>query len=159
MVMPERNCYLQTGTFSSSSGSTTPVLPAETTISSRSGNAPVVYQASNSIELVDGFESGKGDEFTAYTTTDNGTGSSNGGIVSSGGYRYGFNGKENDEEVKGTANQQDYGMRIYDPRLGRFLSVDPLANTYPWYTPYSFAGNKPIWAIDLDGAEEVTTTI
>lgn len=40
-------------------------------------------------------------------------------------YRYGFNGKENDNEIKGTGNQQDYGMRIYDPRLGRFLSVDP----------------------------------
>lgn len=41
-------------------------------------------------------------------------------------YRYGFNGKENDNEVKGEGNLQDYGMRIYDPRLGRFLSVDPL---------------------------------
>ena len=53
------------------------------------------------------------------------------------GYRFGFNGKENDNEVKwGTGNQQDYGMRIYDPRLGRFLSVDPIAREYPWYTPY-----------------------
>jgi len=69
-------------------------------------------------------------------------------------YRYGFNGKENDSEVKGEGNQQDYGMRIFDSRLGRFLSVDPLTKEYPWYTPYSFAGNKPIEAIDLDGAEE-----
>lgn len=69
-------------------------------------------------------------------------------------YRYGFNGKENDNEVKGEGNQQDYGMRIYDTRLGRFLSTDPLTHDYPWYTPYQFAGNKPIWALDLDGAEE-----
>jgi len=69
------------------------------------------------------------------------------------GYRYGFNGKENDNEVKGEGNQQDYGMRIYDPRLGRFLSVDPIANEYPWYSPYHFAGNTPIWALDLDGLE------
>ncbi|MEZ2442984.1 RHS repeat-associated core domain-containing protein [Chitinophaga sp. RCC_12] len=48
-------------------------------------------------------------------------------------YRYGFNGKENDNEVKGEGNQQDYGMRIYDPRLGRFLSVDPLTKGYPHY--------------------------
>ncbi len=41
-------------------------------------------------------------------------------------YRYGFNGKESDDEIKGEGNQQDYGMRIYDTRLGRFLSVDPL---------------------------------
>jgi RHS repeat-associated protein len=69
-------------------------------------------------------------------------------------YRYGFNGKENDNEVKGEGNQQDYGMRIYDPRLGKFLSVDPIIKAYPWYSPYQFAGNKPIWKIDLDGAEE-----
>jgi RHS repeat-associated protein len=57
-------------------------------------------------------------------------------------YRYGFNGKENDNEVKGEGNQQDYGMRIYDPRLGRFLSVDPLMEDYPFYTPYQFASNS-----------------
>ncbi|HET9057249.1 MAG TPA: RHS repeat-associated core domain-containing protein [Chitinophagaceae bacterium] len=70
--------------------------------------------------------------------------------------RYLFNGKEQDPEVKGEGTQYDYGFRIYDPRLGRFLSVDPLTKTYPWYTPYQFAGNKPIWAIDLDGLEENT---
>lgn len=69
------------------------------------------------------------------------------------GYRYGFNGKENDNEVKGEGNQQDYGMRMYDPRLGKFLSVDPLMTSYPWYTPYQFAGNRPIVAIDVDGLE------
>jgi RHS repeat-associated protein len=74
------------------------------------------------------------------------------------GYSYGFNGKENDNEVKGQGNQQDYGMRIYDPRLGRFLSVDPLAKDFAWYTPYQFAGNKPIVAIDLDGLEDVYVT-
>src|SRR5665213_1758004 len=68
-------------------------------------------------------------------------------------YRYGFNGKENDNEVKGTGNQQDYGMRIYDPRLGRFLSIDPRAESYPELTPYQFASNLPIAAIDLDGEE------
>jgi RHS repeat-associated protein len=70
-----------------------------------------------------------------------------------GAYRYGFNGKENDNEVKGAGNQQDYGMRIYDPRLGRFLSVDPFTHSYPWYTPYQFSGNNPIKFIDADGGE------
>jgi RHS repeat-associated protein len=68
-------------------------------------------------------------------------------------YRYGFNGKENDNEVKGEGNQQDYGMRIYDPSLGRFLSVDPLTKKYPELTPYQFASNRPIDGIDLDGLE------
>src|SRR5450432_1383906 len=70
------------------------------------------------------------------------------------GYRYGFNGKENDADVKGDGDQIDYGMRVYDPRLGRFLSLDPLQVKYPWYTPYQFAGNKPIVAIDKDGLED-----
>jgi RHS repeat-associated protein len=42
-------------------------------------------------------------------------------------YRYGYNGKENDNDVKGEGNQQDYGMRIYDPRIGKFLSADVIA--------------------------------
>lgn len=70
-----------------------------------------------------------------------------------GAHRYGFNGKENDNEVKGEGNQQDYGFRIYDTRIARFLSVDPLLKEYPWYTPYQFAGNMPIHAIDIDGLE------
>ncbi|WP_423735448.1 RHS repeat-associated core domain-containing protein [Chitinophaga caseinilytica] len=70
-------------------------------------------------------------------------------------YRYGFNGKENDNEVKGVeGSQQDYGFRIYDSRLAKFLSVDPLTHDYPWYTPYQFAGNTPVQAVDLDGLEE-----
>ena len=64
-------------------------------------------------------------------------------------YRFGFNGKENDAE----SNTQDYGMRIYDGRLGRFLSVDPLRVQYPELTPYQFASNSPIMGIDLDGEE------
>jgi RHS repeat-associated protein len=68
-------------------------------------------------------------------------------------YRYGFNGKENDNEVKGEGNQIDYGWRVYDPRIGKFLSVDPLQSTYPELTPYQFAGNTPIQAVDLDGRE------
>jgi len=73
-----------------------------------------------------------------------------------GNYRFGFNGKENDNEVKGAANQQDYGMRIYDPRVGRFYSVDPIGATYPELTPYQFASNSPIRAVDLDGLEAAT---
>ncbi len=73
-------------------------------------------------------------------------------------YCFGFNGKEMDNEVSGSGNQYDYGFRIYNPRLGKFLSVDPLAGDYPWYTSYQFAGNKPIWAIDIDGLEEYYIT-
>jgi RHS repeat-associated protein len=69
--------------------------------------------------------------------------------------RYGFNGKESDNEVKGTGNEVDYGMRIYDPRIGKFLSVDHLTSKYPHYSPYHFAGNTPIIAKDIDGNEDL----
>ena len=69
----------------------------------------------------------------------------------SSGYKYGFNGKENDKDI--SEGGQDYGMRIYDARLGRFLSVDPLAKKYPELTPYQFASNRPLDGIDLDGLE------
>ncbi len=64
-------------------------------------------------------------------------------------YRWGFNGKETDNETK----WQDYGFRIYYPGLAKFLSVDPLNKKYPELTPYQFASNSPIWAVDLDGLE------
>ena len=72
-------------------------------------------------------------------------------------YRYGFNGKENDNEVKGEGTQQDYGMRIYDTRLGRFFSVDPITKQYPELTPYQFASNRPIDGIDKDGLEYLSS--
>jgi hypothetical protein len=56
-------------------------------------------------------------------------------------------------------DQQDYGMRIYDPRVGRFLSIDPLTMKYSELTPYQFASNTPIWATDLDGKEANYKTI
>ena len=67
-------------------------------------------------------------------------------------YRFGFNGKEDDQDW-GTQNIQDYGFRLYNPSIGKFLSVDPLAPKYPELTPYQFASNTPIAAIDLDGLE------
>lgn len=72
----------------------------------------------------------------------------------SGEYRYGFNGKEQDNDMGNTAGAvYDYGFRIYDSRIAKFTSVDPLTADYPSLTPYQFASNTPIQAIDLDGLE------
>ena len=65
-------------------------------------------------------------------------------------YRYGFNGKENDKDI--SAGGQDYGARIYDTRIGRWLSTDPI--TKPFITPYNFGSNNPINFIDPDGADD-----
>lgn len=72
-----------------------------------------------------------------------------------GSYRYGYNGKEQDSETYGEGNIYDYGFRIYNPRIGKFLSVDPLAKSYPWNSTYAYAENDVIRCIDLDGLEKV----
>lgn len=64
---------------------------------------------------------------------------------------YGFNGKENDNEVKGDGNAYDFGARIMDPRLGRWLSLDPLQEKYPSFSAYNYTMNNPILFIDPDG--------
>ena len=72
------------------------------------------------------------------------------------GYRFAFNGKELDlEGAGGGGPTYDYGFRIYNPALGRFLSVDPLANSFAMLTPYQYASNMPTFAIDIDGLEAV----
>lgn len=70
-------------------------------------------------------------------------------------YRYGFQGQEKDDEVKGEGNSINYKYRMHDPRIGRFMKVDPLTDRYPWYTPYSFSGNKVIQFRELEGLEEL----
>ncbi|MDW8274089.1 MAG: RHS repeat-associated core domain-containing protein [Chitinophagales bacterium] len=69
----------------------------------------------------------------------------------SGEYRYGFNGQEKDDEVKGNGNSYDFGARLYDPRLGRWMKVDPYYNVYPAYSPFCYGVNNPVNIIDRDG--------
>ena len=66
-------------------------------------------------------------------------------------YRYAFNGMEKDDEVKGSGNSYDFGARMYDPRIGRWLSRDPLFKYYPDLSDYNYAANNPIFFVDVDG--------
>src|SRR5690606_14185867 len=142
MLMPGRGGSLINGQWQDSG----PAILAALFVSSRTGNQPDEYIALESIEFLPGFESGSSDEFVAYIVTSVG---GEGYEGEDGLYRYGFNGNENDNET-GT---QHYGFRIYNPGLGRFLSVDPLAGSYPELSTYQFAGNTPVQAIDIDGLE------
>ena len=67
------------------------------------------------------------------------------------GYRYGFNGMELDNELKGEGKSIDFGARIYDPRVGRWFAIDPLAEQTPNWSPYAFCNNNPIRFIDPTG--------
>ncbi len=73
--------------------------------------------------------------------------------ASSAAYRYGFQGQEKDDEIKGEGNSLNYKFRMHDPRVGRFLSLDPLAPQYPHNSPYAFAENRVIDGIELEGLE------
>jgi RHS repeat-associated protein len=72
-------------------------------------------------------------------------------------YRYGFQGQEKDDEIKGEGNSLNYTFRMHDPRAGRFFATDPLTSKYPFYSPYSFSGNRVIDATELEGLEPVIT--
>jgi len=68
-------------------------------------------------------------------------------------YRYGFNGKEKDDEIKGgEGNSYDFGARLYDSRVGRWHSTDNVIKAEK--SSYQFAGNNPIVNIDPDGEDE-----
>ncbi|WP_346320998.1 hypothetical protein [Chitinophaga sp. YIM B06452] len=75
--------------------------------------------------------------------------------------KYKYNGYEQQNgEFKdgGGLEWYDYKNRYFDNQIGRFFCVDKLADAFPFYSTYQFAGNKVPNAIDLDGLEEVLTT-
>jgi RHS repeat-associated protein len=154
MLMPERSGYKTAGGWASGNeqvnGNT---VPQTLTVDERHMNTPSEYKASHWIEITDGFTSGTTDEFVAYIADGSNTTAGNPG--GSGGenntYRYGFNGKENDDEVKGVGNELNYGARIYDTRIGRFLSLDPEQTKYATFTPYQYTKNNPIAYVDIEG--------
>jgi RHS repeat-associated protein len=72
------------------------------------------------------------------------------------GYRFGFQGQEKDDEIHGaTGTSYNYEYRMHDPRIGRFLSIDPLAAKYSHQTPYAFSSNRVIDRVEMEGLEDV----
>jgi RHS repeat-associated protein len=88
-------------------------------------------------------------DYDPYGTAQTGRKSSNSD------YRFGFQGQEMDDEIKGEGNSINYEYRMHDPRLGRFFAVDPLAPEYPHNSPYAFSENVVINAVELEGLEKV----
>lgn len=61
--------------------------------------------------------------------------------------------------MKGAGNQIAYENRIYDPRVGRWYSLDPLQKKYPGESNYSYTSNNPILYLDIDGRDKIITHI
>jgi RHS repeat-associated protein len=72
-------------------------------------------------------------------------------------YRFGFNGKEKDKDI--SSGDLDFGARIYDGRIGRWLSVDPLQVRFPGLSPYNFCYNSPLNVVDPDGKLGIHVTV
>ena len=68
-------------------------------------------------------------------------------------YRYGFQGQELDNEIKGEGNSVNYKYRMHDPRVGRFFATDPMESIYPYNSPYAFSENRVIDGVELEGRE------
>ncbi len=66
-------------------------------------------------------------------------------------FAYNFNGKRTDKWNGDNGSYLDFGARIQDARLGRFMSMDAHKAYYPSYSPYSFAADDPISLVDVDG--------
>src|SRR5690554_259826 len=140
--------------YVASSGSTlqsTGVVNVSNVVSGVTGTVNVV------LKLYGGLHGSTGtfrmDDFilNGYTQEENtGNGSGNGYVVM-GGYRYGFNGFEADDEVSGEGNSYTTMFRQYDPRLGRWKSLDPKRSKFPYESPYVAFHNNPIFWTDPEG--------
>ena len=64
-------------------------------------------------------------------------------------FPYKFNGKEHQEELG--LNTYDFGARNYDPAIGRWFNIDPMADKMRSWSPYNFAFNNPMLYVDPDG--------
>ncbi|GAB3433088.1 RHS repeat domain-containing protein [Niabella aquatica] len=56
------------------------------------------------------------------------------------------------KELQRELTQFDFGARFYDPQIGRWHVVDPLADKREWVSPYGFVQNNPISRVDPTGA-------
>jgi len=74
------------------------------------------------------------------------------------GYRFTFNGMEKTDEVYGGGNEYSTEYRQYDPRIGRWLSIDHLFKNFPWQSPYAAFDNNPILIKDPKGLAGESST-
>ncbi|RYE05604.1 MAG: RHS repeat-associated core domain-containing protein, partial [Sphingobacteriales bacterium] len=113
-----------------------PVYKYEYTLTDHLGNGRVYFDinanAANPIQSTDYYAFGLAIQVGTLSGTEN---------------RYQYNGKEKQDEAK----MADYGARFYDPIIGRWNVVDPMAEKMRRHSPYNYAFNNPVRFTDPDG--------
>lgn len=154
MPMPERNGHAVQGGWAN--GSTTTINgntnPTDVIITDRYNATPIAYTATNSITFVGEYTDNGNDDYVAYIDDGNTTSGSNGGSTNGeNGYRYGFNGQENSNDVTEGNYTAEYWE--YDSRIGRRWNQEPKPN--PSISNYACFNNNPIWFVDVRGDSSV----
>ena len=111
------------------------------------GNVRISYQDKNNSGIIDTGEIVEENNYYPFGFKHNGYNSNN----TQPKYKYKYNGKEFQEEL--SLNLYDYGARNYDPAIGRWMNIDPLAEKSRRFSPYTYALNNPVFFIDPDGME------
>jgi RHS repeat-associated protein len=116
----------------------TPVFERNYYVRDHLGNVRVVFDSQGRVR-----------QLNNYTPFGMEYGESAGNQASVGYQDYKFGGKELDRRFE--LNWYNFGARSYDLALGRWTSMDPLAEQMPSMSPYCYAANNPIRLIDIDG--------
>jgi RHS repeat-associated protein len=121
------------------------------------GNNRLSYQDKDNNGIVNNTEIVQENNYYAFGLTQKGYNGAINGLDN----KYKYNGKElQDDNIAGTQlNFYDFGARNYDPALGRWMNIDPLAETSRRFSPYTYALNNPVYFIDPDGMEATNSYV
>jgi RHS repeat-associated protein len=108
------------------------------------GNIRLSYQDKNDNNIIDTGEILEENNYYPFGLKHNGY---NDYAVTN--YKYKYNGKELQDELG--LNMYDYGARNYDPAIGRWMNLDPLAEKYRRWSPYNYCVDNPMYFTDPDG--------